>query len=127
MGLERHWKFCKLMKLRRWCSGKETNFSTASKVLWTEEPGRLYPWGQKALDTTEHARTHRPANNGPPKLNPLSKVMHQHKFLLLQPEFVLRKKIIWPLLRYSGGNKISIYTGITATLDTGQVLCHRMI
>ena len=92
MGLERHWKFCKLMKLRRWCSGKETNFSTASKVLWTEEPGRLYPWGQKALDTTEHARTHRPANNGPPKLNPLSKVMHQHKFLLLQPEFVLRKK-----------------------------------
>ena len=64
-----------------------TDFSTASKVPQTEELGRLYPGGQKALDTTEHESTHRPS----PKLNPLSKIIHQHKFLLLQPEFVLRK------------------------------------
>ena len=29
----------------------------AWKILWTEEPGGLQPWGSKELDTTEHSQT----------------------------------------------------------------------
>ena len=36
-----------------------THFSIlAWKMPWTEEPGRLHPWGGKELDKTEHAHTH---------------------------------------------------------------------
>ena len=39
----------------------------AQKIPWTVEPGRLYPWGRKKLDTTEatehtQARYHEPAS-----------------------------------------------------------------
>ena len=27
----------------------------AWRIPWTEEPGRLFPWGHKELATTEHA------------------------------------------------------------------------
>ena len=29
----------------------------AWKILWTEEPGGLQPWGSKELDTTKHSQT----------------------------------------------------------------------
>ena len=30
----------------------------AWKILWTEEPGGLSPWGRKESDRTEHACMH---------------------------------------------------------------------
>jgi len=32
----------------------------AWKIPWTEEPGRLCPWGRKELDTTEQLHFHIP-------------------------------------------------------------------
>ena len=33
--------------------GMATHSSIAWRIPWTEEPGRLSPWGHKELDTTE--------------------------------------------------------------------------